>query len=1258
MEILTSHNSPEKELLAEDAELRARLKVVEKTLRAIRMGEEDFLVGETDEGQQFSSLNTVETASNSFRGDILAQVSDAVGVIDNEERITYLNPAFERLYRVRAGEMLGRKLSELYQRSWLKPEDEAVANATFREHGEATWELIHITRDGRELHVQSSVCQMRDATGNVTGIFAAIRDISDRKQAEDTIAKQVRELDSLYATAPTGLFQFDAALRFVRLNAWTAAINGRSIEAHIGRTVGEVLSPEVAGRVESLLRHVLNTGEPLPDIEVHGRSAASGEEQDWLASYYPVRSAGGDVVGVHGVVTDITARKQAERVLADRESHLRRVIDNMLGFVGVLDKDGTLTEANQTALDAGGVSRNDVIGKKFWDCVWWNYDHAINQQLQEAFAQAVNGGIVRYDVVIRMKGDSRMAIDFMLVPIRDSHGNVTHVIPSGFDITDRVQAEVDLFEAKRKLDLAMSVGGIGAWSLEIETQNLRGDAILNNLFGFEADIFPQLDQYINRIHPDDRDRVSRAVTNAIENNTTYDEEFRIDLPDGGVRWARSYAQNFPASQGSAREFTGLTYDVTDRKLREIDYADREAHLRRVINNQLGLVGVIDRNGILLEVDNRSLGIAKARREEVIGKQFADAAWWNYDPEVAWRMRDSMRRAFEGEVVRYDVSLFAHGDQGVMIDFMIAPVFSDDGEVEFLIPSGVDIRERHAAEVAIRESERLMRESEEKFRVMADGLPSLIWVHDAEGNLLFINQAYRDFYRLADGEMLGDRWQNLVHPDDYDRYTAEFVNATEKRSLFHAEARVRSDVGDWRWIESWGQPRFSDEDEFLGYVGNSVDVTARKHNEALLEQALVDLELAREQAQAASQSKSEFLANMSHEIRTPMTAILGYAELLNGLVLQSEANDYLKTIRRNGDYLLEIINDILDLSKIEAGKLELNPELFDPSRVVEDVRSIMNVRAIENDLQLNVRYEGKMPRQIESDPKRLKQVLINLVGNAIKFTKKGQVEIVVRYEAAFNSRNASPHASTGVTQSDASANRLMFDIIDTGIGMTDEQQSKLFKPFSQGDSSVSRHFGGTGLGLAISRRLAKMLGGNICAESKLGEGSKFSVAIRTGPIDDVELVEPHVFIEMPSPPITLVAEESLLGCRILVVDDRRDIRFLSRHILSRAGAIVDEAEDGQLALDFIRNRLTEGNPPALILLDMQMPNLDGYETAKLLRASGFVGPILALTADAMQGNMNRCLEAGCNDYMSKPIHAARLVQLVRELTGSTETRPTS
>ncbi|TWT52274.1 Autoinducer 2 sensor kinase/phosphatase LuxQ [Thalassoglobus neptunius] len=257
---------------------------------------------------------------------------------------------------------------------------------------------------------------------------------------------------------------------------------------------------------------------------------------------------------------------------------------------------------------------------------------------------------------------------------------------------------------------------------------------------------------------------------------------------------------------------------------------------------------------------------------------------------------------------------------------------------------------------------------------------------------------------------------------------------------------------------------------------------------------------------------------------------------------------------------------------------------------------MEVRASEKDLTLEVVYETPIPARIFSDPKRLKQILVNLVGNAIKFTHEGQVTLTVR---------------------SVEATSLEFAIADTGIGIGAEQQQRLFKPFSQGDASVTRHFGGTGLGLAISLRLTEMLAGTVSVESELGEGSVFTLRIPVGDIGDVEFVEPGSpqGFEKDSP-AAIPVEEIQLDGRVLVVDDRRDVRFLTKHILTKAKAAVDELEDGQQAVDYMTERVNVGEVPNLILLDMQMPNLDGYETARQLRKIGYEGPIIALTADAM------------------------------------------
>jgi PAS domain S-box-containing protein len=550
----------------------------------------------------------------------------------------------------------------------------------------------------------------------------------------------------------------------------------------------------------------------------------------------------------------------------------------------------------------------------------------------------------------------------------------------------------------------------------------------------------------------------------------------------------------------------------------------------------------------------------------------------------------------------------------------------------------DISQRKQAESALLERERnatlaaqLLAESQSKLS-MAMRSAQMGWF---EWDLGSDRQTWDEHWAEALGlssELANAReaFTKLIHPEDvdeFDRFYQRLISLPEDESD-RIDHRVTLSDGRTRWVRLQAKPIHAgngDGRSATQLIGTVLDITQQREFENSLSEA-------RAQAVAASESKSEFLANMSHEIRTPMTAILGYTDLLHEYVSHDEAKEHLNTIRRNGGYLLEIINDILDLSKIEAGKLEVSQELFDPIRLVEDVRSFMEVRAKESNLQLEVVYDGKIPSQIQSDSKRLKQILINLVGNAIKFTKQGQVKMIVSY---------ANHAQA--------AHSLQFTIIDTGIGMSEEQMRRLFRPFEQGDSSVSRHFGGTGLGLAISRRLANMLGGDIHVESQVGKGSTFQVSVTVGNANNTRLVQPQTTVEQTEP--AAMQEPGVLNCHVLVVDDRRDIRFLSSRLLTKVGATVDECEDGQLAVNHVRECLGKEGCPDLILLDMQMPNLDGYETASQLRGLGFTGPIIALTADAMQGDMNRCIECGCNDYLSKPIDAQRMLHLVAKMTNN-------
>ncbi|HEY2147375.1 MAG TPA: ATP-binding protein, partial [Pirellulales bacterium] len=394
----------------------------------------------------------------------------------------------------------------------------------------------------------------------------------------------------------------------------------------------------------------------------------------------------------------------------------------------------------------------------------------------------------------------------------------------------------------------------------------------------------------------------------------------------------------------------------------------------------------------------------------------------------------------------------------------------------------------------------------------------------------------------------------------------------------------------------------------------------------------DLAAAKEQAEAFSRCKTEFLANMSHEIRTPMTSILGYADVLleDGDLSRAPENriEAICTIKRNGDHLLRIINDILDLSKIEAGKMTVESVWCSPVQLMADVESLMRVRAESKGLDFRVECPAELPEMIRSDPTRLRQILVNLVGNAIKFTDHGSVRVV----AAFLRDEPS---------------RLQFDVIDSGVGMTTAQTKRLFQAFSQGDASTTRSFGGTGLGLVISKRLAEMLHGDIViVETKPGGGTTFRLSLDVDARAGAKMatVEGGMsnLIQAKAIPQQTMSSAHLAGYRILLAEDGLDNQRLIAFVLQKSGAQVVTVENGQMAVDQALAADEQRNPFHVILMDMQMPIMDGYQAVALLRAKRYRRPIIALTAHAMTGDREKCLAAGCDDYATKPIDRSALI----------------
>lgn len=555
-----------------------------------------------------------------------------------------------------------------------------------------------------------------------------------------------------------------------------------------------------------------------------------------------------------------------------------------------------------------------------------------------------------------------------------------------------------------------------------------------------------------------------------------------------------------------------------------------------------------------------------------------------------------------------------------------------------------------------------------------------WLWNLDDGSAWYSSTFRKILGLSH-EQFPDRFESFashVHPEDLSRVHHAVATHLDGKSEFDLEFKMRTNEARWRWVRVRGRTVIEDGQSsvMMGTLTEwplsagrdrlaasaSDQLAAALHDQSKssreLEKAKADLQnqnqdlqRAREKAEAAATSMSLFLANMSHEIRTPMTAILGFAEVLS----EEQANPAdqsfaVGAIRRSSEDLLTIINDILDLSKIEAGGMGVEIVPCAPLSIIQDVVALMQAQALSSGLELFMELKAPVPEIIETDPTRLRQILINLIGNAIKFTEHGGVKVVVD----LNKEKLEPRIDQDSSDAPPADIRLRIQVMDTGIGINDAQRNRLFQRFTQADPSTTRRFGGTGLGLTISRHFSRMLGGNITSTSEVGLGSVFTVEIgigNAGPHEMVSILPPYphekVNLKLKNGAASNNPKQSKKEITVLVAEDGEDNQRLIVHHLSRAGMKVIVANNGLEAVDLAVAAQKQSSAPDVILMDMQMPIMDGYEATLKLRELGWRGAIVAITAHAMTGDRERCTQAGCDDYLTKPINSKALIQTVQK-----------
>ncbi len=635
-----------------------------------------------------------------------------------------------------------------------------------------------------------------------------------------------------------------------------------------------------------------------------------------------------------------------------------------------------------------------------------------------------------------------------------------------------------------------------------------------------------------------------------------------------------------------------------------------------------LVRVTRDEGALIDAIGEAIYRLEPESEEI--------SWQGNLQDLGWPDSDNVprtRSAWLATVHPEDLELFraARGEKARDKWNVEYRIFAHNGRINWLLDRGQHLdAEGSRKPLAVGTILNLtpLREIERRLRDVVDAAGEYIWEVDASGHYTYLSERVEDVLGYPVEALIGRHPLSLVPPEDHESVSKQSLEILSKRQVFRDfEHRMVRGDGAVIWLSVNGVPVLSATGEISGYRGAGLEITARK----TFEQALVR---EKEAAQAADRAKSEFLAVMSHEIRTPLNSVLGFADLLGESSLDSDQKEQVEMIQRSGDALLVLLNDILDFSRIESGKMPIQPSSVEIRGCLRDVADLYQATAQSKGLTLNLSVDEEVPESLCTDPGRLRQILLNLIGNAVKFTASGGVFITAK--------EGGPAPGDGRFP-------LLVEVADSGIGIPPDRIGRLFKPFSQADSSTTRRFGGTGLGLVISKRLSELLGGDVSLVKSSSEGSVFALSLPlvTVPRDE-EAQRPTLDVNALTPELVKSAP-----CRLLVVEDNPVNSMLAQRMLASLGFESESRTNGLLGIEAYKQDRFD-----IIFMDLQMPVMDGLEATRAIRQFEVSNPadvpayIVALTADAMAGDRDRCLQAGMDDYLSKPIRRSELSAVLR------------
>ncbi|WP_235440851.1 PAS domain S-box protein, partial [Limnoraphis robusta] len=996
-----------------------------------------------------------------------------------------------------------------------------VAYQQMLKEGRVEVETTGIRKDGSIFYKQLVMIASYDEQQEFVGHYCFMKDITDRKQAEINFEQELLRTQTLFNTSIDGIVVMNSQGNVVQSSA--------SFARMIGYTLEETQTLNVADWdaqwTKEELKLMLNREEIIPLFETRHRRK-NGSEYDVEISWNRVE-LDGDIMNFC-ICRDISERKQTEEALRYQKEMFQTIVNNIPVMITLFNPEGKIQFINPEVERVLGYpleswQQKDILAKCYPDPVYC-------QSVLEFMLAAT--GDWRDLTTLTATGQQ---INISWANVRLSSG---YSLGIGQDITERKKAEINLQISQARFAGILDIASDAIISINSQQQITLFNKGAEQIFGYTTE--EVLGKPLNLLMPE---RFANLHHQHVSQYSQTESHGRQMAERGAIFGRRKDGSEFPAEASISKLnlngeviFTTFLRDISTRQLIENALRESEARFQTFMNHSPAAAWITDANGLVVYVSQTYLRSFDLPTDNLIGKSIFEL----YPTSIAQDYFNNIQTVAKTLQVLKVIEIAPRLDKSLG-HFLVYKFPIPDLSGDLLIGGvAIDITQQHQAEIAL-------QLSEERLQLALEASGDGLWDWDLSTGKVYLNSYYQEMLGYPPEELIMNTmvWENMIHPDDKSR-VFECLNAhlQDPSVNYNFDYRVRCKSGEWKWVANYGKVVLrAPQGKPLRMIGTHKDISDRKQTELALRQAM-------EAAEAANLAKSIFLANMSHELRTPLNVILGFTQVMaRDPSLTSTQQEDLQTIQRSGDHLLSLINDVLDLSKIEAGHCTLEETGFDLIALLHSLRNMLAERASSKGLDLCFEIAPEVPQFIVADAQKLRQVLLNLLSNAIKFTKKGNVTLRVQ------------------TQEFQQPNTLMFEVEDTGVGIAPEELNTIFDAFVQAQAG-KRFVSGTGLGLTISRKLLELMGGEITVKSKIEQGSTFSFTLPVRVTDGVDLTPEQ------SDRLVIGLAPGQPHRRILVVDDRAENRLLMVRLLSNLGLEVREASNGQEAVQLWKEWLPD------------------------------------------------------------------------------------